>query len=98
MGYKAFVTIKYMDDHETENFDNIFCNDHVSRLFRKVTLKIVVITAFFIVCIAPFCIAFLVTGPIQHTEGTKDVPSGKGGWHRPVTLEYAVPLPPKPDI
>ena len=28
---------------------------------------------------------------IQHTEGTKDVPSGKGGWHRPVTLEYARP-------
>ena len=27
--------------------------------------------------------------PIQHTEDTKDVPSGKGGWHRPVALEYA---------
>ena len=26
-----------------------------------------------------------------HTEGTKDVPSGKGGWHRPVILEYARP-------
>ena len=27
--------------------------------------------------------------PIQHTEDTKDVPSGKMGWHRPVALEYA---------
>ena len=26
---------------------------------------------------------------IQHTEDTKDVPSGKRGWHRPVALEYA---------
>ena len=27
--------------------------------------------------------------PIQHTEDTKDVPSGKREWHRPVALEYA---------
>ena len=26
---------------------------------------------------------------IQHTEDTKDVPSGERGWHRPVALEYA---------
>ena len=26
---------------------------------------------------------------IQHTEDTKDVPSGKRGWHRPMALEYA---------
>ena len=30
-------------------------------------------------------------GPIQHTEDTKDVPSGKRGRHRPVALEYARP-------
>ena len=28
---------------------------------------------------------------IQHTEDTKDVPSGNRGWHRPVALEYARP-------
>ena len=27
---------------------------------------------------------------IQTSEGTKDVPSGKGGWHRPVALEYVL--------
>ena len=26
---------------------------------------------------------------IQHTEDTKDVPSGKREWHRPMALEYA---------
>ena len=29
--------------------------------------------------------------PIQPSEGTKDVPSGKGGLHRPIALEYAPP-------
>ena len=28
-------------------------------------------------------------GAIQHTEDTKDVPSGQRGWHRPMALEYA---------
>ena len=32
------------------------------RLLRKVTFKIVVITAFFVVCVSPFSVAFLVTG------------------------------------
>ena len=27
--------------------------------------------------------------PIQYTKDTKDVPSGKRGWHRPVAPEYA---------
>ena len=30
------------------------------RLLRKVTLKIVVITAFFVICVAPFAVSFLV--------------------------------------
>ena len=32
---------------------------------------------------------FFLLNPIQHTEDTKDVPSGKRRWHRPMGLEYA---------
>ena len=38
------------------------------RLFQKVTLKIVVITAFFLVCVAPFCITFVVTSLSENIQ------------------------------
>ena len=40
----------------------------LSRLMMRITIKVIAFTAFFMVCISPFCVVFIVAGITELTS------------------------------